>query len=227
MSNQETERTPHSEPRISGNPETGTPWVMQIVVHDTKDFSQVALNRAVAYGVVRLLDSVQTQAEYDALEAWSAGRFRKVVRRAKGSAWAKVGSVPGLKVNYDGVEVHVCFPVETDKVPPVIRATQVSGLSVVPGPVCFESEGAPVELCTSAVEGMSPGKCAAALAHAAQMAYQKMTDTQRNAWREDGYPMTVALGETFTSNESDFVVRDAGLTEVAPGTVTAMGRFAF
>ncbi len=82
--------------------------------------------------------------------------------------------------------------------------------------------------------GMGPGKLAAQVAHASLSAYERAGDTDRRAWRADGQ-MKVVLRVDDESSLFEIaeqgrraglpvsVIRDAGRTQLDPGTVTAVG----
>ncbi len=81
---------------------------------------------------------------------------------------------------------------------------------------------------------LSKGKLAVQVAHAAVSAYEFAGEKVRNAWKEGGQKKVVlraaTLQELFELKESarkhglpNFLVTDAGLTEVPPGTITVLG----
>lgn len=82
--------------------------------------------------------------------------------------------------------------------------------------------------------GMGSGKLAAQVAHASLSAYEKADPSVRDSWRGDGQ-MKVVLkvdGERAVHELADrgrraglpvAVIRDAGRTQLDPGTVTAIG----
>ncbi|MFB6160268.1 MAG: peptidyl-tRNA hydrolase Pth2 [Haloferacaceae archaeon] len=81
--------------------------------------------------------------------------------------------------------------------------------------------------------GMGPGKLAAQVAHAALMASEEADDRTRRAWKGAGQKKVVlrvdgerALFELADAAERaglpHAVVRDAGHTELEPGTATAL-----
>ena len=81
--------------------------------------------------------------------------------------------------------------------------------------------------------GMGSGKLAAQVAHASLMAYEGADDRARRAWKGEGQKKVVlradgerALFELADAAERaglpNAVVRDAGHTELDPGTVTAL-----
>lgn len=81
---------------------------------------------------------------------------------------------------------------------------------------------------------MSRGKTCAQAAHAAVIAYERADATTRKKWMQEGQKKVVlkvsserALLELKTLADhaglSTGLVQDAGLTEIPPGTVTALG----
>ncbi len=81
---------------------------------------------------------------------------------------------------------------------------------------------------------MSCGKSCAQVAHAAVIAYERADAAKRKKWLQEGQKKVVlkvsserALLELKTLAEyagiSTGLVQDAGLTEIPPGTVTALG----
>ena len=81
--------------------------------------------------------------------------------------------------------------------------------------------------------GMGRGKLAAQVAHASLMAFEDADERTRRAWKGDGQKKVVVKvnGESALFELADAaqraglpnaVVRDAGHTELEPGTVTAL-----
>jgi len=81
--------------------------------------------------------------------------------------------------------------------------------------------------------GMGQGKLAAQVAHAALSAYEDADDRTRRAWKGEGQKKVVlkASGESELFELADAaeragvphaVIRDAGHTQLDPGTVTAL-----
>ncbi|MFB6303262.1 MAG: peptidyl-tRNA hydrolase Pth2 [Haloferacaceae archaeon] len=81
--------------------------------------------------------------------------------------------------------------------------------------------------------GMGAGKLAAQVAHASLSAYEDADERSRRAWRGEGEKKVVLRAESESevfalADEADradlphAVVRDAGHTELDPGTVTAL-----
>ncbi len=158
---------------------------------------------------------------------WEDARIRKVVRRARGSEWRRAGTLPGITVAGREALVRVCPPVPLDGWPKELAKLQVSGTELddpappreVPGP------DLPVLWLNPAVT-MSAGKAMAQTGHAAQLAWWELSQERRTAWRESGFALAVrtaspqrwaALLDTGLP-----LVRDAGFTEVAPGSATVV-----
>lgn len=81
---------------------------------------------------------------------------------------------------------------------------------------------------------MSPGKAAAQACHAAVGAYERSTRVDKARWHEEGVTkivlrgrdredLLVAAGEADRLDLPNFLVVDAGRTEVEPGSITALG----
>lgn len=218
------------KPFISAHPdpEGEIPWGMQIVVEDTKSFSPLELAHAVAKGVTVYLDEAQHSPERLAsINSWMKGRIRKVVRRAKNIAWDKVQDVDGLSYADDKVSLRVMTPTDMESIPVSVRKTQVSGMQTVDNELSFVSDPDPLfTIFLNRSLNMSPPKAAVAAAHAAHLMLMKLTPSDYEKWKSSGFAMKVT---TLYSLDSPFVefmsvaIHDGGLTEVTPGSVTAMG----
>lgn len=158
------------------------------------------------------------------VEAWTDGRIRKVVRRARGSEWRRASELPGITVAGEAAEVRVYPPIPLDGWPKDLAKLQVSGTDLdddpVPGPA---PEGVPVLWLNPGVE-MSAGKAMAQVGHAAQIGWWELDDKQRDQWAGDGFRLAVRTATKAQwprlSDGALPVVRDAGFTEIAPGSAT-------
>ncbi|WP_343947536.1 peptidyl-tRNA hydrolase [Nonomuraea longicatena] len=157
------------------------------------------------------------------LGAWQAsGRIRKVVRRARGAEWRRVLDLPGRTIEHGTAQVRVHPPVPLDGWPKDLSRLQVSGTDLAdtrpPGPPL------PVVLWENPGLAMTAGKAMAQAGHAAQLAWWASRPAERAAWYEAGLPLSVRTAdkERFADLESRPlpVVRDAGFTEIAAGSVT-------
>jgi len=62
-----------------------------------------------------------------AARAWEDARIRKVVRRARGAAWERALTLPGITVVQRSAEIRVYPPVPVDDWPPDLARLQVAG----------------------------------------------------------------------------------------------------
>jgi peptidyl-tRNA hydrolase len=168
------------------------------------------------------------------IEAWQDGRIRKVVRRARGAEWRRAEALPGITVTGSGTgsdtdvvaQVRVFPPVPLDGWPKDLARLQVSGTELddpeTPAPPL---PGVPALWFNPAVK-MTAGKAMAQAGHAAQLGWWSLTETEARAGAAAGFPLAV---RTATPEQwgklaaADLpTVRDAGFTEVAPGSTTAI-----
>jgi peptidyl-tRNA hydrolase len=160
---------------------------------------------------------------------WQDGRIRKVVRRARGAEWRRAGALPGVTVTGGGerpAEVRVFPPVPLDGWPKDLARLQVSGTELDdPAPPAGPEPGTPV-LWLNPELGMSAGKAMAQAGHGAQLAWWELDGPARDAWRAAGFPLAVRTappGEWDRLTAAGLpVVRDAGFTEIAPGSATVV-----
>ncbi len=158
--------------------------------------------------------------------AWEDARIRKVVRRARGGEWRKAGELPGITVTGGTAEVRVFPPVPLDGWPKELAKLQVSGTDLEEaGEPAEPLPGTPVLWLNPDLE-MSAGKTMAQTGHAAQLAWWRLDDGQRKEWAQTGFALAVrtatpaAWAELTASGLP--LVRDAGFTEIAPGSCTVV-----
>ncbi|MER6128400.1 peptidyl-tRNA hydrolase [Streptomyces sp. NPDC001795] len=161
-----------------------------------------------------------------AMRDWQDARIRKVVRRARGAEWRRAEALPGITVTGKSAEVRVFPPVPLDGWPKDLARLQVSGTDLDdPEPPVEAGPGTPVLWLNPGLE-MSAGKAMAQAGHGAQLAWWALADEERTAWRNAGFPLAVRpaapsrWGELTTSGLP--LVRDAGFTEIAPGSCTVV-----
>ena len=219
-----------AEPFISAHddPENESPWALQCVVEDTKAFTGLQLAHALAVSVASFLDSIEPGTpRSEAMERWMQGRIRKILRRAKNSSWVSVQTEDGETYEVDGVNIRVLTPTAMDAIPKAVAKCQVSHLSTLPDSVATHGPLTPLlKIYTNRSLNMSAPKAAVAAAHVAQLMGMKLTEEDYNLWKSKNFALTVSsLGEVsdFVESVSSVAVRDAGLTEVVPGSITAIG----
>jgi hypothetical protein len=182
-----------------------------------------------AQAVLTLLTDPRTEGDGDwaeAVRAWSDARIRKVVRRARGAEWRRAEALDGITVTHGTAEVRVFPPVPLDAWPRDLARLQVSGTDFDdPDPPAPPAPGVPVLWLNPAVE-LTAGKAMAQVGHAAQLGLVALDEADARKWRDDRFPVAVRVADR--SRWEDLlardlpVVRDAGFTEVAPGTCTAV-----
>jgi peptidyl-tRNA hydrolase len=159
---------------------------------------------------------------HEAVTTWVASRIRKIARRARGAHWAAVQELPGVTVEVDGAQARALLPGPVDEVPRVVSRLQIGGTELPddePGPPV---PGAPV-IWVNGVLGMTVGKAAAQVGHASMLdaAARGLTDVPPYAVRAVGRDRWAELCRSLEHGAA-VAVRDAGFTEVAPGTITAI-----
>ncbi|MDX3841939.1 peptidyl-tRNA hydrolase [Streptomyces europaeiscabiei] len=162
----------------------------------------------------------------EAMRSWQDARIRKVVRRARGAEWRRAEALPGITVAGKSAEVRVFPPVPLDGWPKDLARLQVSGTDLDdPEPPAGPDPAAPVLWMNPEVD-MSAGKAMAQAGHGAQLAWWDLDDPARTVWRDAGFPLAVrtaapAHWQALTTTGLP-LVRDAGFTEVAPGSSTVV-----
>ncbi|MFG1667035.1 peptidyl-tRNA hydrolase [Streptomyces sp. Y7] len=182
-----------------------------------------------ARAVLTILSDARSLGEGEWAEAmrdWQDARIRKVVRRARGAEWRRAEGLPGITVTGKSAEVRVFPPVPLDGWPKELAKLQVSGTDLDdPEPPAGTDHSAPVLWLNPDLD-MSAGKTMAQTGHAAQLAWWELSDEERTAWRDAGFPLAVRTADParwagLTSGGLP-LVRDAGFTEVAPGSCTVV-----
>lgn len=192
-----------------------------------------------ARAVLVLLSDERATAEdgawAEAVRDWQDARIRKVVRRARGAEWRRAQGLPGITLtggraaSGDGppaAEVRVFPPVPLDGWPKELSKLQVSGTDLDdPEPPPAPDLAGPVLWLNPRID-MSAGKAMAQAGHGAQLAWWELDDAARAAWRAAGFPLAVRTAPAERWRELTAsglpVVRDAGFTEIAPGSCTVV-----
>jgi peptidyl-tRNA hydrolase len=159
---------------------------------------------------------------HDAVTTWMDARIRKIARRARGAHWVAVQELPGVTVTVGDAEVRALLPGPVDEVPKVVARLQIGGTDLPdddPGP---PSPGVPVIWLNGALE-MTVGKAAAQVGHASMLdaAARGLVSVPPYAVRTANRDRWAQLCRAVGRGEA-VAVRDAGFTEVAPGTITAI-----
>lgn len=185
---------------------------------------------AAALATIELLDDERSRPDgqwHGAVAAWNGARIRKIVRRARASAWQRVQEVDGVTVVRDGAEVRAFVPGPIDQTPPAVAKLQIQSSDLEQVNVISEIPDDPgLTIAITPLVEMSWGKQAAQCAHAAQRAWMKADDTITAAWDQAGRPMVIIHPDEDLWNRLQdlaFVkIRDGGFTEIPAGTNTTV-----
>nr|WP_296767850.1 aminoacyl-tRNA hydrolase [Rhodococcus sp. (in: high G+C Gram-positive bacteria)] len=161
--------------------------------------------------------------------AWTHARIRKVSRRARGVQWTAAQEVPGVTVSVGSAQARALVPGRVGDLDPRIKKLQIGGTDVDhdnPGPAI---PGMPVLWIDRSLE-MTVGKAAAQVGHASMLLAGAMTVDECASWAADGFACSVREADSLqwsnaldrVRNGSAVAVRDAGFTEVAPGSMTVI-----
>lgn len=186
---------------------------------------------AAALGVIAMLDdhrSLPGGEWHEQVAAWNGARIRKIMRRARASAWVRAQEVQGLTIVHGTAHVRIFVPGFIDEAPPELSKLQIQSTPLdEPDPTAgLDPVASPTLtiLLNPAVE-MSWGKRGAQVAHAAQRCWQKLDREDRLDWNAAARPVrvltpTATLWDDMLPSMST-QIRDGGFTEIAPGTLTA------
>lgn len=214
------------------NPRDQAPqYVLPLVVRVEKAAPPArtdALETAARAVLVMLSDerSLDDGAWAQAVRDWQDARIRKVVRRARGAEWRRAEALDGVTVSGKAAEVRVFPPVPLDGWPKDLARLQVSGTELDdPEPPADADPCVPVIWLNPELD-MSAGKAMAQAGHGAQLAWWELSREERSAWRASGFALAVRTAAPERWRELTAsglpLVRDAGFTEIAPGSCTVV-----
>jgi peptidyl-tRNA hydrolase len=175
---------------------------------------------------------------HEPVHDWVSGHIRKVARRARGAHWQAAQEFPGVTVTVDGAQARALVPGRVVDVPKEIARLQISG-SDLPHD---EPPAAPPDvplLLLNPEASMTVGKAAAQVGHGTMILASLLGSDELSAWASRGYVCavrtpTVAHWKQLHPGDDPagawrsrrvVAVRDAGFTEVDPGTVTVLAQY--
>lgn len=211
------------------------PWALNLVVRTERDapVTHTDLLEAAGQAVVLLLDDARADNEWKpSIERWGDLRIRKLCRRARGAKWVATEALEHVEVTRGTACVRAFVPCRVADQPRELANLQLSGTD-------FVDIGEPKELRESGLMvwvnpgiTMTSAKAAVQVAHAAQLVAQRWRTEHGTRFAESGLEVCVVTPDAgrwddlvarARSDSSLQVIHDAGFTEVAPGSLTAIG----
>lgn len=210
-----------------------TVQAMQIVLKLPKTDPPARHNilAAAAQAVVRVCLDERVATDYaihEAFHAWYGHLIRKVVRRARNAGWEHIQHLPGITATVEDAQARAFVPSAVNAVPAEIKKLQISGTDV-PWEEELPEPTEPVVIYCDAGLVMSVGKAAAQVGHASMMLAAQRPVEFVEAWAKAGFPLAVreVPSEVFQAHceaPDAVAIRDAGFTEVEPGSITVVAR---
>lgn len=179
---------------------------------------------------------------HESVSGWVSGRIRKVTRRARGSHWHAVQELPGITLTVGDAQVRAFVPMRVADMPKELTRLQISGSELDADEPRTPSEDVP-RLWLNPEVTMSAGKAAAQVGHAtmimAALLHGDGHDAEIERWAQQGFGCAVGMPDAETWRELHpgdgpeaawrerrvAAVRDAGFTEIDPGTVTVLAQW--
>ena len=163
---------------------------------------------------------------------WVAGRIRKVTRRARGAHWDAVQDLPGVTVSVAGAQARALMPCLVAQTPRVVARLQISGTDLPADSPGDPADGVPVVWLSPNLQ-LSVGKAAAQVGHATMLLAASLSGESLARWRADDLRCAVRVARAAdwpvlqeqARDGRAVPVRDAGFTEVSPGTMTCVARW--
>lgn len=222
----------HSDP-----PDPGQVLAMQMVLHipKTDQPDRIDLLNAAASAVALLCLDERSGGDGPwaaPMDAWCDARIRKIARRARGAHWEAAQDVPGVTASCGAAQARAIVPGPVGETDKRIGRLQIGGTEVSGGVADGAAPGGPTLWVNPGLE-MTVGKLAAQVGHGSMLAVGLVDRDQAAQWVSVGCPVQVRIPA-----ESEWprllaadvagtavAVRDAGFTEIAPGSVTVIAEW--
>lgn len=161
-------------------------------------------------------------ADDPAWRLWLGSAFTKSVRHTNLRELAKVAALCPIEATVVGGAVaYGMLPVSYEAMDRRVRRCQVAGLDLERADRPVDVSGPGLLVSVNAGLGMSTGKAAAQVAHALFLHALTADRLPVAVWAASGFPFTLdAAGVHFDRPAPTVEVRDAGFTEIAPGSIT-------
>ncbi|MBE7195512.1 peptidyl-tRNA hydrolase [Gordonia polyisoprenivorans] len=204
--------------------------VLRIEKADPPDRTELLVAAARAVALLCLDDRSGGDGPWSApMDAWCDARIRKIARRARGAQWVAAQEVWGLTATEGGAQARALVPGRVGDVDKRISRLQIGGTEV-DGELPPAPGGRGVCLWLDPRLEMTVGKSAAQVGHGAMLAVKLLDEATARDWREAGCPLMVCAADDSTWTRllaaeragEAVAVRDAGFTEIAPGSVTVI-----
>jgi peptidyl-tRNA hydrolase len=207
--------------------------------------TRTALLEAAAAAAVAVCLDPRTLPEgewHEPVSSWLDSRIRKVARRARGAHWQAIQDLPGITITVNDAEVRALVPTRVVEAPKEVTRLQISGSELEPDAPAPAPPDTPVLWLNPTID-MTAGKAAAQVGHAtmllAALLHANNQDDALDAWSTKDYNCAVRTPTpdhwaalhpgpdpaAAWQNHHVVAVRDAGFTEVDPGTVTILAQF--
>lgn len=209
-------------------PEEDRAWAMSIALEIPKRDkpSRNAMLRAAAIAVVACcLDkrAADLESTYSiGLKSWYGERIRKIARRGRNTAWDRVQLVPGVTAEIDGAKARAMVPTPVDETYADVNKLQIAGTDL-PYDEELPELGPWPTLWVDRDLDMTAGKAAAQVGHASMLYAATLPIEQAWQWAQAGFPLNVRevpRAELPDAHDRAVEVKDAGFTEIAPGSIT-------
>lgn len=228
----------HTPPVISGHEDNDPdPYALNIIVEDTKNYTNDELIKIVAASVIKFVPVPQHMEENSNFSIWVQGRFRKLLKRMKPAYFKKLpqelkeNNITFSQFSEGNIQLIVIEPLRKSFTLPVLKRAQVSGLTTIDPRIdetekIFAKMYGNFDIVLNKELDMSVSKAAIAAAHALQMLRDKLYEEDKISYDILMRNMPIAItwkniDKETADNQYSVVIRDAGLTEVEPGSITA------
>lgn len=206
------------------------PLILHIEKNDPPE-RQALLEAAARATVLACLDPrAAPEGEWqEPFDEWCAARIRKVARRARGAQWLATADLPGVTVDAGGAQARALVPGPVGQVDRRVSKLQIGGTEL-DGELSSVAPDGGLCLWVAPELPMTVGKLAAQVSHASMLGARLVPSFDVDNWYDAGCPLAVRQADprrwTALLAASDqggaVAVRDAGYTEVAPGSCTVI-----